>query len=234
MQSPYPGPPMPMQSPYPAPPMPAPSPSPSPYPSPQMPAQYYNTPPQPAAPAYNTPRVLHIYRGHGFSSRHMTIKDEAKNQPLYQIDQNSGGMFSSKPHMTVRNPSSGQAIGTATYHSWSRTVDLEVHGRPIAFESSGIFTRSYNFSSPAFGERMKWECDGFWGADLVLVNSRNDWIAKFDASLFSMSKAGKLHVVNGSINGVALDEIVVSGAAMVHVQNEARKAMNNGLSAGGS
>lgn len=65
----------------------------------------------------------------------------------------------------------------------------------------------------------------------MLVNQRKDWIAKFDASLFSMSKTGKLHVVNGAINGVALDEIVVSGAAMV--QHERRRRSSSGAAGGG-
>ncbi|KAL8931709.1 MAG: hypothetical protein Q9216_007102 [Gyalolechia sp. 2 TL-2023] len=210
--------------PYPGPPMA----TPSTYPTPQKTPQY--VPSQPPAPNYNTPRVLHIYRD-GITHRHMTITDEAKHLPLYKIDQNSGSVFSSKPHMTIANASSSQTIGTATFHNWSRTIDLEIHGRPIPFESEGFFTRSYAFSSPAFGERLRWECDGIFGADLVLVNARKEWIAKFDASLFSMSKTGKLHVVNGSITGVALDEIVVSGAAMV--QHERRRRANSGGGGGG-
>ncbi|KAL9025569.1 MAG: hypothetical protein Q9196_005632, partial [Gyalolechia fulgens] len=204
---------------YPGPPMPAPS----AYPGPQKTSP--SAPFQPPAPDYNTPRVLHIYRD-GITHRHMTITDEAKHHPLYKIDQNSGSIFSSKPHMTIANPSSNQTIGTVTFHNWSRTIDLEIHGRPIPFESEGIFTRSYAYSSPAFGERLRWECDGIFGTDLVLVNGGKEWIARFDGSLFSMSKTGKMHVVNGSINGVALDEIVVSGAAMV--QHERRRRRNSG------
>lgn len=62
----------------------------------------------------------------------------------------------------------------------------------------------------------------------MLVNGRKEWIAKFDASLFSMSKTGKLHVVNGSINGAALDEIVVSGTAMVQHERRRRAASSGG------
>lgn len=60
----------------------------------------------------------------------------------------------------------------------------------------------------------------------MLVNGRREWIARFDASLFSMSKTGKIHVVNGGINGAALDEIVVSGCAMV--QHERRRRASSG------
>ncbi|KAI4138252.1 MAG: hypothetical protein L6R39_006887 [Caloplaca ligustica] len=215
--------------PYPGPPLPSPGPSTN---TPFPPASSKPAPPPsgPPAPDYNTPRILHIYRD-GLTHRHMTITDMDKSHPLYQMDQNSGSVFSSKPHMTISqpapsDPASKTIIGTATFHSWSRTIDLEFHGRPVSFESEGIFTRSYAYSSPAFGERLRWECDGVWGADLVLVNGRREWIARFDASLFSMSKTGKIHVVNGGINGAALDEIVVSGCAMV--QHERRRRASSG------
>lgn len=96
-----------------------------------------------------------------------------------------------------------------------------------------MFTRAYAFSSPAFGEKLRWECDGIWGADLVLVNGRKEWLARFDASLFSMSKTGKIHVVNGGITGVALDEIVVSGCAMVQQERRRRAASSGGGGGGG-
>ncbi|KAI4169970.1 MAG: hypothetical protein LQ346_008914, partial [Caloplaca aetnensis] len=169
--------------PYPGPPMSAPNAymrAPSPMGKPAVPS-----PSGPPAPSYNTPRILHIYRD-GITSRHMTITDMDKSHPLYQMDQNSGSLFSSKPHMTISQPSRSPntpatTIGTVTFHNWSRTIDLEFHGLPVSFESEGIFTRAYAFQSPAFGERLRWECDGIWGADLVLVNVRKEWIAKFDA-----------------------------------------------------
>ena len=62
----------------------------------------------------------------------------------------------------------------------------------------------------------------------MLVNQKKEWIARFDASLFAMSKQGKLHIVNGGINGVALDEIVVSGCAMVQHERRRRAASSSG------
>ncbi|KAI4114536.1 MAG: hypothetical protein LQ338_007993, partial [Usnochroma carphineum] len=109
--------------------------------SPAPPATAHAAPNEPPAPDYNTPRTLHIYRD-GLTHRHMTITDMDKSHPLYQMDQNSGSLFSSKPHMTISQPSSKTVIGTATFHNWSRTIDLEFHGRPVSFESEGIFTRA--------------------------------------------------------------------------------------------
>ncbi|KAL9006048.1 MAG: hypothetical protein Q9180_009771, partial [Flavoplaca navasiana] len=103
-------------------------------------------PSDPPAPDYNTPRILHIYLD-GLTHRHLTITDMDKSRPLYKIDQNSGTLFSSKPHMTISQASSSSTtppttIGTVTFHSWSRSIDLELHGRPIPFEPEGIFTRA--------------------------------------------------------------------------------------------
>lgn len=188
----------------------------------------------PPAPDYNTPRILHIYRD-SITGRHMTITDIDKSHPLYKIDQNSGALFSSKPHMTILSPSqsSHAPIGTATFHNWSRTIDLEFHGHPVSFDSEGIFTRAYAYQSPAFGERLRWECDSIWGADLVLVNGRKEEIARFDSSLFSISKTGKIHIVNGGITGAALDEIVVSGCAMVQHEKRRRQSSSAGGAGGG-
>ena len=62
----------------------------------------------------------------------------------------------------------------------------------------------------------------------MLVDGKDEWIARFDASLWSMSKTGKIHVANGGIGGMALDEIVVSGCAMVQHQRRRRKSSGGG------
>ena len=65
----------------------------------------------------------------------------------------------------------------------------------------------------------------------MLVNGRKEWIARFEASTFSMSKTGTIHVVHGGISGMALDEIMVSGCAMVEQQR--RRRNSNGAASGG-
>ncbi|KAL9587969.1 MAG: hypothetical protein Q9179_008012, partial [Wetmoreana sp. 5 TL-2023] len=152
---------------------------------------------------------------------------------------NSGSIFSSKPHMhitsaqtTTASTSTPPLIGTNTFHSFSRVVDMEFHGRPVSLEPDGIFTRAHSFASPAFGERLRWECDGIFGSDLMLVNARKELIARFDASNFAWSKVGKLHIVNGGISGEALDEIVVSGCGML--EHERRRKKNSSSSSGGA
>ncbi|KAL8715389.1 MAG: hypothetical protein Q9220_000722 [cf. Caloplaca sp. 1 TL-2023] len=196
-----------------------------------------NPPPistQPSAPSYSTPRILHIYLD-GYSHRHLTIADMDKTHPLYTITQNSGSsMFSSKPHMRITHPSTSAPIGSATFHSWSRAIDLDFHGTLVAMESEGIMTRSYSYMSPAFGERLKWKYEGTWGSDLVLVNERKEWIARFESSVFAMKKQGKLHVVHGGIGGAALDEVVVGGMAFIEHERRRRRSNNSAAAGGGA
>ncbi|KAI4195354.1 MAG: hypothetical protein LQ350_007251 [Teloschistes chrysophthalmus] len=178
----------------------------------------------PPAPAYSTSRTLHIYSDSSWSSRNITIADADRSSPLYTLTKNSGGLFSSKPHLTVTSAQTSAVVGTATFHSMSSKVDLDLHGRHVLFEREGLLTRTHGYASPAFGyDRLKWKCEG-WGSDLILVNSQNQWIARFDAASWAMKKVGRLEIGNGSIAGAALDEIVVSGLAMVELERRRKSS----------
>lgn len=182
-------------------------------------------PQQPPPPSVQEPRLLHIYLD-GLTHRHLTIRDSDKRTPLYTVSANSGSIFSSKPHMRIfRGSAQTTPIGTADFHNYSRTVDLTIQGRPVSMDASGLFTRSHVFQS-SIGP-LQWEGDGIFSNDLVLVNERKEWLAKFHNSAFAMGKEGKLEISNGEITGVFLDEIVVSGLAMIEHQ---RRRRNNNVS----
>ncbi|KAL9577549.1 MAG: hypothetical protein Q9203_007417, partial [Teloschistes exilis] len=188
----------------------------------------------PPPPAYAASRTLHIYSDSSWSSRNVTIADADRSHPLYTLTKNSGGFFSSKPHMTVTSAQTSTVIGAATFHSMSRKVDLDLHGKPVLFEPEGMWTRSYSYASPAFGyDRLKWKCKG-WGSDLVLVNSNKEWIAKFDAAVWAMKKMGRLEVGDGGIAGAALDEIVVSGLTMIEIERRRNASASAGANAAGA
>ena len=58
---------------------------------------------------------------------------------------------------------------------------------------------------------------------MILMTPGEEWIAKFDYSAFAVEKRGKLEIVNWDIQGVGLDEIVVSGVAMMeHIRRRRR------------
>ena len=178
----------------------------------------------------------------------MKIVDSDKQTTLYTITANSGSIFSAKPHIlitagdspasssTFASPSnpSGGVVGSITFPKFSRHLDLEIHGQPITLNSAGWFSNGMVFDSAASGgEKLTWERESVFGSGLVMRNTRNEWIAKFDRSMFTMSKVGKLELPGPEVSGPLLDEVVVSGIAIVEL---ARRRRNNssGAAAAGS
>ena len=146
----------------------------------------------------------------------MRILDEDKVTQLYTISSNSGSLFSSKPHMRIYRGVSetpDSMVGTASFHATSRRVDMEFHGKAVDLSTDSMFTRTHVFRSGT--EMLKWKRDGILTADLVLMNARKEWIAKFLNASFSISKQGKLEIVNRDLDGEILDQVVISGMAMI-------------------
>lgn len=85
-------------------------------------------------------------------------------------------------------------------------------------------------SAASGGEKLTWERESVFGSGLVMRNTRNEWIAKFDRSMFTMSKVGKLELPGPEVSGPLLDEVVVSGIAIVEL---ARRRRNNSSGAAG-
>ena len=161
-------------------------------------------------------RFLHIYRPDMFS-RDLTVIDDDKTTVAYTATINHGTIFSEKPHMKVfRCPIEAQAytkpVGTATFHHYGRSVDLELYGRPASMDSEGIFSLSHVFMS-GIGP-LSWKSNS-WNGDLILTTAGKEWLAKFEGNRLSMDKRGKLEIVSWDIEDEGLDEIVVSGLAMV-------------------
>lgn len=65
-------------------------------------------------------------------------------------------------------------------------------------------------------------------ANLCCVTEKGEWVAKFDNSNWSMTKKGKLEIVDRGMPKDVLDEVVVSGLAMIE-----RQRRDNGASGGG-
>lgn len=57
----------------------------------------------------------------------------------------------------------------------------------------------------------------------MLLDERRGWLASINSFLFSVRKGGTIAVVSESITGAALDEILVSGCAMVLREKKRRK-----------
>ena len=159
--------------------------------------------------------------------------DSDKTTPIYTINSNSGGMFSSKPHMTILNAATGAIAGTVTFHQMSSTIDLEIHGRPIAFDKPGVFTSAHEFRSLATGQLFKWKRDGvFSGGDLKCIDQQDQMVANFENSAWSMKKDGKFEI-GPMVQGPFMDEVLISGIAAMEYQRRQNNASSSGGGGGG-
>ena len=62
-----------------------------------------------------------------------------------------------------------------------------------------------------------------------LVNAEGNWLARFERSSFSLGKRGKLEIAGGVQWGPGLlDEIVISGIAMVEAERRRRNRSSGG------
>ena len=160
--------------------------------------------------------------------RRSTILDSDKRTPLYTITANSGGIFSSKPHMTILNAATGAPVGTVTFHSMSSDIDIQIHGRDMSFDKPKVFSSAHQFHSLAVGQAFSWKKDGmFSGGDLKCVDGSGQECAFFESSNWALSKDGKIELAP-TIQGPFMDEIVVTGIAAI--ENQRRQ---NARSSGG-
>lgn len=79
---------------------------------------------------------------------------------------------------------------------------------------------------------LRWERDGAFTVNLCCVTEKGEWVAKFDNANWSMTKTGKLEIVDRGIPKEVLDEVVVSGLAMI--EHERRRRSNAAAGGGGA
>ncbi len=192
---------------------------------------------QSSSPAYDqkpvAPRVLHVYH-EGFTHRRVQILDSDKRTPVYRINANSGGLFSSKPHLRIYEAATDSEIATITFHSISSDIDMTIQNRPILLSKSGFFTSAHGFQSLATGGSFKWKSDGVFSCgDMICLDEREQLVARFKSSGGAMKKEGKFELGEG-VNGVLMTEVVVSGIAMYEYMRRQRNCSSAAAGAAGS
>lgn len=187
------------------------------------------------SPQFTPPsRFLHMYK-ESSTDRRMTILDSDKTTPVYILK-----YFGSKPQLGLcRPPTPSSAleiqIGSASFHTWHNTVDLELGTHAISLEK-GHFARSTKFQSSV--GPLTWKYDSALGDGMRLIDAAGDSLARFESKTWALHKVGKLEV-NGKVQwgpGL-LDEIVLSAMAMVVAKKrkgEAAGAVGDVGSAAGS
>lgn len=162
--------------------------------------------------------LLHVYHS-GMSHRNTQILGPDKVTVLYTVKINNGGLFCEKPHVTVYKGTTGTAVGSATFHSFTREIEMVIHNHPLTLSSAGLFTSTHEWTSLATtteGTRMrlKWKKDG---RDMICLDQQENVCAKFENSVWALQKDGKFEV-GPCVNGIRMDEIVVTGLAMLEAK----------------
>lgn len=189
-----------------------------------------------ALPTYNTStafppsstRLLHIYYS-GIMQRNMRILSPDKTTVLYTIKTTGACLFGSKPHVTVCKADTGAVIGTVTFHSLSRKIDMVVHGNPVALTSQGLFTSAHDWTSVSAMTaekspmRFTWKNENLYGNRMVCFDEQRREYARFDATCWALQKAGKFEI-SPLVNEDLLDEFVVAGVAMLELKRRTASA----------
>lgn len=181
----------------------------------------------------STTRTLHLYKK-GMTGRKAQILDSDKQTVLYEVDFRS---FRSADITLYRgspkeNPQ-GALVGTADFHSFSRTTDLKFGNSPvIPLHAEALFTSSRTFDS-ILGP-LKWQHDGGFSRTISLVNPRGEWFARFQF-VTSLSKWGRFEIAPGTPQGGErlLDEIVLSGLAILEMLRRRKRSSSGGGGGGG-
>ena len=73
--------------------------------------------------------------------------------------------------------------------------------------------------------RFKWKSDKIWkGNDLVCLDQQEQVCARFEASSWALHKDGKFEVWP-FVDGVLMDEVIVTGLAMVEMQKRTNRSV---------
>lgn len=175
-------------------------------------------------------RTLHLYKT-GFARSTLHILDTDKQTCLYEIKTqvwSSPDVSLYRPAATTAAPNNKPTLcGSAKFHSWSRTIDLQIGGDgPIPLQVSGIFISSGMFES-CVGE-LSWKTG--MGMSMKVLNEREEVLATF-THVMSLSKWGRFEMMPRVAEGGQrlVDEIVLSGLALL----EQRRRGQTSLAAAG-
>ncbi|MCJ1343467.1 hypothetical protein MMC31_001661 [Peltigera leucophlebia] len=167
------------------------------------------------------PGTLDLYKT-GFTHGTLHILDTDKQTRLYEIKTHSWtspDISLYRPAATAAAPNANPTLcGSAKFHTWSRTIDLQIGGnRPIPLQATGVFSSTRTFES-CVGE-LKWK------KDMRLFNAREELLATF-ISVTAVSKWGRFEMTPLVAEGGQrlVDEVVLSGVALLEQDRREEKA----------
>ena len=147
------------------------------------------------------------------NSSHITIQDtDELHTPLYDVK-----LSIAKPQMafsTTQSIVATTTIATVIFHALHTRIDAMVNSRAIELTTHLSLKSVYTYASPALqGTNLTWKTRNP-SSDLKCVDEKRVVVARFHFSGLSLSKVGRLEVVDSRArDGAASEELVVTGLA---------------------
>ena len=138
--------------------------------------------------------------------------DEDKGTLLYEMD-----LRNRRPQITVRRAEpNNETVGTVNFHPLNRKVDLQVHDQSFRLKSKNWKYCDLQWESAPFGgQTLTWQRQTMWVVlDHLLLDENNLPVAKFSPTC-SMKKAGRIELMDGGMSQEQLDEVVITGMAVM-------------------
>jgi hypothetical protein len=166
--------------------------------------------------ASNTPyagRTLQ-YSYDSIWGRQARIIDPTNNTTLYEID-----LRNRSPQIKFHRAGSSDndVAGTVKVHSLSRKMEAEINGQSFKISNKNWKACDLQWTSPAFGgQLMNWHRSTMWTlVPLVLTNEQQLPVAKWTPGGLSLKKAGKIELMDANIPPWALEEVLITGLAVM-------------------
>jgi hypothetical protein len=160
--------------------------------------------------------------------------------PLYHVHFNTHTL----PHMTVSRPLDPNTItGTATFYpnkkggffSSASTIKLTVHNEDYDFnKEGGLFSTDKRTLLSKSHDTLYWKGGYAASGFLKLIDKKGKIVADYQNRQYSGKKMGIIEIMNLiDVDDEFLDEIVISGLAMLSEQKTSMGAMAASLSSAG-
>ncbi|KKK12660.1 hypothetical protein AOCH_001350 [Aspergillus ochraceoroseus] len=151
-----------------------------------------------------------------WTGRHLRVTEGDSNGALVYL----ADLKLRKPHMIFQAEGTARLPATVTFHSFSRTIDVNINGQDIPVRQKGTFKYEIAFESPALGGTvLTWKNPRYLKPfDLECYDENGVVFAKFvPSSSWSCKKAGRIELYQAcSTRSGLTDEVVVTGLALAY------------------
>ena len=172
-----------------------------------------------------SPKARHLHvQNVDPSNPQLLITDAISNEPLYRISKPAHHFsLKSQPDLLVSSAPTNTEIGSIRFHSLSDDIDLTIHGQHIKFSNRTFSAAHVLRSSITDVGKLTWkESPTLLGESIICTDSKGVIVAQLSVGTSGNDgKQGNMEL-NGiaADGGAAMDEVVVSGIAMVEWQRK--------------